>query len=491
MFIVGPRSSQCCKLATQERVIGAEGHVTQSIYKGQRFRILTGAAFFILLVALIDWRLVNDIPLGFLYLIPMLMLGRILNRWQIITLAIVLTFLTESFDSFHWSIRQGLPRDVLYFTAFLAIGIFAHETVKNRRLVMAQMAEIEEQRDARKEAEEQLRILIESSPAAVVMSDSAGSMLMANDAAHRLLGLDPGMLQGRQLDRYFPGLSKISHSRLSPHPFRTVMQSHGMREDGESFMADICFSTYATGSGARLAAMILDSSEELRTREESSLHQMLAGSRIAVAAISHEVRNVCAAISVVHQNLSRASSLVGNKDFDALGSLVLALERIAAVELGQYPDTNTEVDLLSVLDDLKIIIAPSLEENSIQSHWDFDHHVPVIWGDRTKLLQVFLNLTTNSIRALRQIDRERRLSITVRFSPGVVSIDFTDNGGGVERPEDLFHPFQPGARATGLGLYLSRAFARSFGGDLRYTSQADEACFTVELPRYAIQEDAP
>jgi two-component system sensor kinase FixL len=55
------------------------------------------------------------------------------------------------------------------------------------------------------------------------------------------------------------------------------MQSRGHREDGDTFLADICFSTYRTDSGSRLAAMILDASEELRTREESSLHQMLAG----------------------------------------------------------------------------------------------------------------------------------------------------------------------------------------------------------------------
>ncbi|GAC1414713.1 MAG: hypothetical protein NVSMB62_01030 [Acidobacteriaceae bacterium] len=72
-----------------------------------------------------------------------------------------------------------------------------------------------------------------------------------------------------------------------------------------------------------------DSSEEFRTREEASLHQMLAGSRIAVSAISHEIHNVCGAIAVVHRNLSREQNLAVDKDFEALGNLLLALERIA------------------------------------------------------------------------------------------------------------------------------------------------------------------
>ena len=37
-----------------------------------------------------------------------------------------------------------------------------------------------------------------------------------------------------------------------------------------------------------------------------------------------------------------------------------------------------------------------------------------------------------------------------------------DNGCGVAAPQRLFQRFQEGAEATGLGLYLSRAFLRAF-----------------------------
>jgi two-component system sensor kinase FixL len=260
------------------------------------------------------------------------------------------------------------------------------------------------------------------------------------------------------------------------------MQSRGYRSDGETFLAEICFSTYRTNSGARLAALILDASEELRTREESSLHQMLAGSRIAVAAVSHEIRNVCGAISVVHQNLLRSQLLGENKDFEALGNLVIALEKIASVDLLQYPDQKSEVDLLAVLDDLKIVITPALIEDEINPIWNLDPTLTAVWADRTNLLQTFLNLTTNSIRALKTSGAPRTLSITARRTGHLVAIELIDNAGGVPHPEELFRPFQPGAHATGLGLYLSRAFARSFGGDLQYTPIPGHASFTVTLP---------
>jgi two-component system, LuxR family, sensor kinase FixL len=452
-----------------------------ALFGGSRRASLIGAAILIVLIALIDRRVVDEVPLGFLYLLPMLMLGRVLKPWQTVVAAGLCTYLTEEFDQFAWNLRTGLPRDVLYFMAFFSIAAFVHETNRSRQIILRQLHEIEEQSEARREAEQQLAVLIESSPAAIITADSAGMVLMANEAAHRMLGLKAPSLLGRSMHRYFPALSNISGREASQHLFRTVMQSRGQRDDGEGFLAEICFSTYQTESGSRLAAMIIDSSEEFRTREESSLHQMLAGSRIAVGAVSHEIRNVCGAIGVVHRNLSRNYALAQDKDFEALGNLLMALERIAAVDLRPYPEQAMEVDLAAMLDDLRILIAPSLEDKCIACTWELDPELPLVWADGTNLMQVFLNLTTNSIRVLAEKSSGRRLTIAARSEDQRVLVEVVDNGGGVVQPTELFRPFQTGAQNTGLGLYLARAFARSFGGDLRYKPLPGSACFVVEL----------
>jgi signal transduction histidine kinase len=96
-------------------------------------------------------------------------------------------------------------------------------------------------------------------------------------------------------------------------------------------------------------------------------------------------------------------------------------------------------------------------------------------------MQVFLNLTTNSIRVLAEKSSGRRLTISARSQEQKVLVEVVDNGGGVAQPAELFRPFQTGAQNTGLGLYLARAFARSFGGDLRYRPMPGSACFVVEL----------
>jgi PAS domain S-box-containing protein len=420
----------------------------------------------------------------------MLMLGRILKPWQTIATAALCTLLAELYDPFTWDIRTGIPRDTLYFAAFVTVGIFVYTSHRNNQQTLAHLHAIERERNARQEAEEQLKILIESSPAAILTANAAGDILTANDAAHRMLSLPAKTLSRHNLQQFFPALASIARTAASDQVFRAVMQSRGHRADGETFLAEICFSTYRTNAGARLAALILDASEELRTREESSLHQMLAGSRIAVAAVSHEIRNVCGAISVVHQNLLRSRLLGENKDFEALGNLVVALEKIASVDLLQYPDEKSEVDLLAVLDDLRIVITPALLEDEIVPTWSLDPSLPAVWADRTNLLQIFLNLTTNSIRALQASAAPRTLTIAARRTGHLVAVELIDNAGGVPHPEELFRPFQPGAHATGLGLYLSRAFARSFGGELHYTPIVGHASFTVTLPIASNPEEA-
>jgi two-component system sensor kinase FixL len=295
-----------------------------------------------------------------------------------------------------------------------------------------------------------------------------------------LLGVPPGELPGRAIHRHLPALANVSVQRNPQHMLRTMMQARGLRDDGESFLADICFSTYRTNAGTRLTAMVLDTSEELRSYEVSGLNQLLTGSRIAIGAVSHEIRNVCGAIAVVHQNLEREGLLAGNKDFEALGNLAVALERIASVNLRQATTEATEVDLTILLDELKIVVAPSLQEEGIVAQWVVEPGLPLVWADRPSLMQVFLNLITNSVRALAK-QESRKLSVTARSEGDQIVVEVVDNGGGVAHPEHLFHPFQAGAEATGLGLYLSQAFLRTFSGELSYLPVPGGACFTVSL----------
>ena len=88
----------------------------------------------------------------------------------------------------------------------------------------------------------------------------------------------------------------------------------------------------------------------------------MASSRVLVSAMTHEVRNLCGAVAVVHENLARSRKLRGDQDFEALGTLVAALTQIASVQLRQSSRQSRveELDLREVLDDLRVVLDPLL-----------------------------------------------------------------------------------------------------------------------------------
>ncbi len=444
--------------------------------------VLLRAALLIAIIALIDWRVDLNISFGFLYLFPMLLVGTVLPRWQVVACALLCTLLSDLFDPFPFTLANSLPGDILVFTSLAGTGLFAFEVTLSRLREAAALRRVEAEVDARREAEEQLEFLIDSSPAAILTMTPEGVILLANGAAHRLFGVPDSLLPGRNIRRYVPSLARVPSLEQSAQAFRTEMQCRGERERGDVFLANVFFSTYRTAMGPRLAALVVDASEDLREREESNLEQLLAGSRILVGAVSHEIRNVCSAIAVVHENLVRGGTLRGNKDFEALGALVETLHRIASLELKQSRDHSPigGIEIGEILDELRIVLEPYCEEANIQVIWNVPGELPPVWGDRHRLLQILLNLTKNSERALEGA-REKRIEISVTAGPHMVSIRVSDSGPGIASPETLFQPFQRGAASTGLGLYLSRAFARSFRGELRHDPTRAGCSFVIDL----------
>ncbi len=355
--------------------------------------MLIRAAILIAIIALADWRIEFNATLGFLYMFPIVLLGTVLPWWQLVIAAVFCTFLSDRLDPFPMDME--IPRDILIFLVLAITGFLSRDLARGYRREMASLASVEKEVVARRAAEEQLEFLIQSSPAAVLTMTADGEILLANPAAHRLFGAAEGSLPGRRITRYVPALGSVPLIGDSARGFRTEMQTRGQREGGEAFLADVFFSTYATAAGPRLAALLVDASEHLREREETSLQQLLAGSRILVAAVSHEVRNVCGAIGMMHENLARHGALTGNKDFEALGSLVETLSKIASLELKQSTTTSEPipVDLHEVLADLRIVLEPYCEESDIQLRWEVPADLPLVQADRHSLFQVLLNLT--------------------------------------------------------------------------------------------------
>jgi two-component system sensor kinase FixL len=454
------------------------------------FRVAV-AGLFILAVALIDWHVDLPLAFGFLYLAPILLVGTVWPRSGILATAAICTLLSHLFAP-PFPLNVSLPEDFLVLIALSGTGLFAFEISRTRARELANLRKLETEMAARRSAEEQLEFLIDSSPVAILTMGADCLVLRANQAAHRLFGLPDGTLAGNSIRRYLPALGRVPCGNAPQPAFRTEMQCRGQRANGEVFLADVFFSTYRTAIGPRLAALVVDASEQLREREESGLEQLLAGSRILVGAVSHEVRNVCGAIAVIYENLARSGALHADRDFEALGSLVETLTRIASVELKQSrrPDPVAGIDLFETLDELRIVLEPYCRDAGIDVHWQVPEELPPVWADRHTLLQVLLNLIKNSERALDGAPA-KRIDIDLSAAGQAVLLRVTDSGPGIGSTEKLFQPFQHGAQSTGLGLFLSRAFVRSFHGELRHDPAVPGCSFVIELAVAGPNERAP
>ena len=451
-----------------------------SIYApANRVKLLTVAGFLVAAIAILDWRTKPYLSLGFLYLFPIVIAGGFLSRTQIVVVALICAFLQEAFSNLPQN--EAVIRLIFSSAGFIGIGLLVAQLVRNRRVVLQHVTELENEMNLRHDAEEQLHIFVESSPAAIVTIDATGTILLANQAAQQLLAPDASSLRRRKIASYLPALQTAVESRPS-RSFRTNLQCRGQRSTGEAFLAGVWFSTYNTISGPRLAAVIVDLSEDLRDREDLSLDYLLKNSRILVGAMAHEVRNLSAAALVVHKNLSRVAELQHNADFQALNTLIQSLERMSTLSMRSSPaDAPAAVDLTSVLDELRVLIEEAYREWAIEIDWQLVYPLPLVLADRYGLIQVFLNLAKNSRRAMESSD-VKKLRVGASVDGNNIVVRFADTGIGIASADDLFRPFQPGATSTGLGLYISRAIMRSFGGELLHEPGTQGCCFAVILP---------
>ena len=454
---------------------------TGSYLEAGRTKVVLIALGLTAVIAFLDWSVGNTFSLGVLYIFPM-MLGALVMKWpEAALLSLLCAFLRSLFDT------PGSRAEVLLRFAFASVSYFVSSLfvmvlVRNRRLVADHLTKIQQEQELRREAEEQLRLLVASSPAAILTVDHRGVVLAANRAADTIFGIPEGQtLQARTIGSYLPVLLDALSLRSVPEDFRTAAQCQGRRENGEIFLANTWFSSYAAPEGARLAAIVVDSSEEMRDREEQNLRQLLESNRITAAAVSHELRNLCGAISLVCSHLKHKPGLDGDEDFQGLANLVDGLEKITALELSSLVKEQVEATpLQAVLDSLRIVIDAEWREIDGVVRWHLPPKLPPVTADPHGLLQALLNLSQNSHRAVRESPL-RELNITVTITEGRASIRFEDSGPGISNPERLFQPFQQGADGSGLGLYVSRAVVRSYGGELRFEPRATGSCFALEL----------
>lgn len=210
-----------------------------------RTPVLLASCAILIAIAVVDWWTKPYFSLGFLYLFPIMLAAGFLPRWAIVVLGVGCGLLSERFsnlDPADSHIRLGFEA-----LALSGCGLLTFEVLRNRRLSM--------------ESQERIRVLVETSPAAIITIDDRGFIELANRAAVELMAPKGGALVAQPVAAFLPELHHALRPEEGPQ-FRTSMQCRGHRGNGESFLAEVWFSTYKEGSAPKLAAIIADVTED-------------------------------------------------------------------------------------------------------------------------------------------------------------------------------------------------------------------------------------
>ena len=369
-----------------------------SIYsRANRTGLIALSLILIFAIAVID-LITPILPLGYLYLLPILLVSGFLERRWIALIVLICAALTAVIS--RYQLKPAIIFFVMAWMGFMGTGFFVSEVVRNRQKALEHVQEMETQIRLRHETEDQLRGLVESSPLAIITIDTNGNILLANDAAQTLFALGEATIVGQPIAGFLPALETVmqqSGSKL----FRTQIRCRGKRKNGDVFVAAVWFANSTSAVGTIISAIIVDFSEDLRDREDLSLEHLLKNAKILMGAISHEIRNLCGAILVVYKNLSGFHGMKENEDFRALGTLIGGLEKLSEMELRpSWAQALASVELSSVMDELRVVIEPTYSDSHMEIVWQIQENLPLIIGDRYGLLQVFLNLARNSQRAM-------------------------------------------------------------------------------------------
>jgi PAS domain S-box-containing protein len=141
---------------------------------------------------------------------------------------------------------------------------------------------------------------------------------------------------------------------------------------------------------------------------------------------------------------------------------------------GHESQERKPVNLRNIIDDSLSMLSASAEKTGIDVSLQIAPDLPVIKGDRTKLMQAILNILKNSIEAIDSTSAERSILIEAGKETDRLVVQVKDSGKGFD-PAMAIKLFEKGyttkSSGTGLGLYNCRSIIESHEGTIDITSE--------------------
>ena len=351
--------------------------------------------------------------------------------------------------------------------------------------------------------------LVRNNPVAIVTLDTAHDVVDCNPAFEHLFGYERNEVLGRQLDDLITtpetrsDAVSYTEQALRQRPVKTITQRR--RKDGTMVDVEVLgVPVIVDGKPIGLMALYHDITELLAAREAAE-DANRAKSQF-LANMSHELRTPLNAIIGYSEMLEEEAAEAGHDVYvpdlakiESAGKHLLALINeildLSKIEAGKMELYLEPASIRQIVDDVTTTIRPLAEKNGNQLRIEVEAEPDEIVTDVLKTRQVLLNLLSNACK----FTEGGTIGLRAQRGPSAgagttdeISFEITDTGIGMT-PKQLGRLFEAFSQAeagttrkfggTGLGLVISRRFARMMGGDVEVESAAGRgSTFHLRFP---------
>ncbi len=163
---------------------------------------------------------------------------------------------------------------------------------------------------------------------------------------------------------------------------------------------------------------------------------------------------------------------------------------LASSQAGELRLVCQPLDLGKVLQEVEVLTEPGAREKGLAWRAEIPQHLPLVWGDRTRLRQVALNLVNNAIK----FTQRGEIALNVEVGEKEIAVVVNDTGLGIPLAEQdvIFDEFRQSKRTAqrgfggmGLGLAISRRLVEMHGGKIGVYSSGEDGAgstFFFSLP---------